>query len=382
MTEEEGSDAAEEEQDGFHESYSEGEEEGEDIALRLQGRIDECENEIRVLRAQIRSQQVLLDHFQADALLSMERLTLSPSSSSMMAATMLPEHPLLIAADTGNVDMARLLLDTGGADPCCHNNAAILLASQGGHVDLVRLLLDRGADLHVEYDSPLQWAVQRGDVGLVRLLLERGATPDALNGCPLRLATRMGHVEVAELLLRASPPHVVTKYTRYVQNRVDHIRCLCQALIRPSRWARRPTSSACHDRCRCLRCNAGQDLLGGAHGIPGHLELQRASGIRKQRVHSVLSLLFQQQPSHVRDPRVQRHVACFGRRSVGGGGQHLIQLLKNRRRMDISPRCAWQACGLISTPRRSRRGPRWRAPRRTAACSWPCCPATLGTCAA
>ncbi len=44
------------------ESYSE-----EDIALLLQSRIDACENEIRVLRAQIRSQQVLLDHFQADA---------------------------------------------------------------------------------------------------------------------------------------------------------------------------------------------------------------------------------------------------------------------------------------------------------------------------
>ena len=62
-----------------------------------------------------------------------------------------------------------------------HGATALILAAQSGHVEVVRLLLEAGADKDVADDdgaTALMEAAYRGHVEVVRLLLEAGADKD------------------------------------------------------------------------------------------------------------------------------------------------------------------------------------------------------------
>lgn len=110
-----------------------------------------------------------------------------------------PETDTLIrAAEEGNVEAIRTLLDSG-ADP---NDARgdgltpLHLASLNGHTEAARILLAAGADVGPESRigayTPLHLAARGGHPDVVELLLASGADPDALTTnsgvTPLHLA--------------------------------------------------------------------------------------------------------------------------------------------------------------------------------------------------
>jgi len=119
--------------------------------------------------------------------------------------------PLLFAAQQGNVEIARLLLDWGGdvaeAAPDGIGGdtnalkpfrpgteaATLLVAIDSGHEDMALFLLNRGADPnhHGAGRSALHSAVQQHMPKLVKALLEHGADPNARLDKPLPLLSRI-----------------------------------------------------------------------------------------------------------------------------------------------------------------------------------------------
>lgn len=99
---------------------------------------------------------------------------------------------LHLAAEHGQIEIARLLLDRG-ADVNALDASAdppLSWAAAGGHVEVAKLLLARGADVrhergHAQFSAAeqnwdaLRWAVLGGHAEMVRLLAEAGARLDA-----------------------------------------------------------------------------------------------------------------------------------------------------------------------------------------------------------
>ena len=115
---------------------------------------------------------------------------------------------LMLAAENGHVEIARLLLDAG-ADKNLQNerdSTALMLAARNGHVEIARQLLKAGADIDQrEFGdgyTALFFAAESGHVEIVQLLLEAGANKDLRGrGCSaLTLAEQRGHGDVAKLL--------------------------------------------------------------------------------------------------------------------------------------------------------------------------------------
>lgn len=90
--------------------------------------------------------------------------------------------PLVIAASTGNVEMAKLLLRKGSK---LSQDAVVLrTAVQNGHVEMARLFLDAGSDPHAMVPDGwtlLQHAIHMRKDEMIRLLLERGSDVDLKN---------------------------------------------------------------------------------------------------------------------------------------------------------------------------------------------------------
>lgn len=104
--------------------------------------------------------------------------------------------PLLFAAQQGDLESARLLLDSGArvSDAEAGGRSALLIASHSGHGNVATLLLERGADpnaMGAGYTA-LHAAVLRGDLPLVKALLARGAHVNArlTTGTPVRKYSR------------------------------------------------------------------------------------------------------------------------------------------------------------------------------------------------
>ena len=99
---------------------------------------------------------------------------------------------LMFAAQTGNVEAARLLLAAGAkaGDVAGDGKSALVMAAFSGHGDVARLLLDAGADPNAAGAgyTALHAAALRGDATLVRALLAKGADPHAAlsKGSPVR----------------------------------------------------------------------------------------------------------------------------------------------------------------------------------------------------
>jgi uncharacterized protein len=100
--------------------------------------------------------------------------------------------PILFAAQQGNVEVGRLLLDAGADknEQSPLGQTALIVAAHSNHADLVKLLLDRGADPNagaVGY-SALHAAVLLGNVDVVNMLIAAKADPNAriTKGEPVR----------------------------------------------------------------------------------------------------------------------------------------------------------------------------------------------------
>jgi ankyrin repeat protein len=91
-------------------------------------------------------------------------------------------------------------------------NRGLLVAALTGHLDIAKILLDNGAEVDTRADdgrTPLMLAASKGDNDLVALLLKAGADPtltDQSGAAAGSLARAKGHKEVADRLQQAAPP--------------------------------------------------------------------------------------------------------------------------------------------------------------------------------
>jgi len=90
---------------------------------------------------------------------------------------------LLFAARSGDVEMARLLLNNEAEIEAVAGNetSALVIATHSGHADLAGLLLESGADANTSGAgyTALHAAILRGDLETVNALLAHGADPKA-----------------------------------------------------------------------------------------------------------------------------------------------------------------------------------------------------------
>ena len=121
----------------------------------------------------------------------------------------IPESELHIAAQNGQVDVAKRLIDQGvDIDIRGANDKTPLYGAIGyGHKDIVELLIAQGADVEAKNSwggRPLAWAVRCWKKDMVELLIAKGADVNAEGGdgyTALHWAARDGLKEIAELLL-------------------------------------------------------------------------------------------------------------------------------------------------------------------------------------
>jgi hypothetical protein len=146
------------------------------------------------------------DHFQTADLLHRNAADLDVRSSY-------GRHPLHAAADSGNFEVIRILIEYNPANINAreteNGSTPLLWALEGGcfeDVSVVRLLLEHGADINAQNHSgwtPLHWASFNGVLEVVRLLLKHGAEVGAKDNdgkTALQFAAEEGREKVVELL--------------------------------------------------------------------------------------------------------------------------------------------------------------------------------------
>ena len=123
--------------------------------------------------------------------------------------------PLMVAAETGNVDMAKLLA-VKEAEPNSHHKGWTSLhrAAFYGNIEIVDFLIEMGLDIDVKDDrgqTPIHWPANYGRVQMVNHLLSKGADANAVaidgvfsGQAPLDAAIKDNHSAVAALLRRHS----------------------------------------------------------------------------------------------------------------------------------------------------------------------------------
>lgn len=115
--------------------------------------------------------------------------------------------PLMMAAQTKDLELAALLMDAGGKlnTRNRYGETAVMLASYHGQTEMVRLLYAKGAKINHGGWNPLLYAASNGHSDTVRLLLTDGAADInsvSDNGTtPLMMAVRGNHVDAVSLLL-------------------------------------------------------------------------------------------------------------------------------------------------------------------------------------
>jgi ankyrin repeat protein len=123
------------------------------------------------------------------------------------------------AVSSGNVDMARLLIELG-ADAnaqTAYPLSPLFNASYKGDNEIAQLLLDAGADINApSYEGmpPIVGAVARGHTDIVALLLDRGAELDFVDERTgrnlLHVAILSGNLDVVDQLISRGVPVDVT----------------------------------------------------------------------------------------------------------------------------------------------------------------------------
>ncbi|KAI0547888.1 ankyrin repeat-containing domain protein [Xylaria curta] len=110
------------------------------------------------------------------------------------------ETPLYLAAEAGQAQMVRFLLQAGAED----KEEPLQVAVEKGHATVAQLLIEAGADVNADYDAPLFLAASSGHLNVVQILIKAGANISACNfeeGTALHGALRAGHTELAKFLI-------------------------------------------------------------------------------------------------------------------------------------------------------------------------------------
>jgi ankyrin repeat protein len=118
------------------------------------------------------------------------------------------DTPLDFAAQTGNIEIARLLISKGAlvnntdgvSSPLCR-------AAGNGHRDMVEFLISVGAKVNARVNSrgwtPLHAAADAGHLDIVKLLLAKGADVNASTEggmTPLRCASSKGYRDIIKVI--------------------------------------------------------------------------------------------------------------------------------------------------------------------------------------
>lgn len=116
---------------------------------------------------------------------------------------------LMFAANEGDLNKVKELLDKGANANAKYGDTALIRASWNGHTEIVEALVEAGADVNVKDENgniALIWASAVGYIEIVKALIEAGADVDAEyeDGCTaLTASAELGNTEVVETLLEA-----------------------------------------------------------------------------------------------------------------------------------------------------------------------------------
>lgn len=114
-----------------------------------------------------------------------------------------PQHDfaLVVAADRGNTELLRVLVEDYGLAVDAWEGAALHHAAASGQMASVRFLLEKGCDVESRDNRALRWAVLRGHVEVVRLLQAQGASRHVLTAVDLTSACGNGHLPLVKYLM-------------------------------------------------------------------------------------------------------------------------------------------------------------------------------------
>lgn len=103
--------------------------------------------------------------------------------------TYLGNYPIVIAADIGNLDIVKYLVEHG-ADIHIAHDVSLRTASEHGYLDIVKYLVEKGANINdVDiYTKPLSSASENGHLDVMKFLVENGADVHARNNEAIRFA--------------------------------------------------------------------------------------------------------------------------------------------------------------------------------------------------
>ena len=143
---------------------------------------------------------------------------------------------LSIAAESGNLDLVKLLLTRVEPDDTFLSSAA-----ESGNIDLAKFILDKYPSFYDSLDSALALASREGKLHMVKYLIEIGAdvnAHDSLWGNALTHASKNAHFEIVKFLLEnGSDAHIAkaltkTKDIRYRPERFTKIIKLLESYVR------------------------------------------------------------------------------------------------------------------------------------------------------